>query len=476
MGFLDANALNVAIPAIQSNLEASALQTYWVVEIYILVLATTMVLGGALVDRFGVTKVVYCSITFFGISSAACMLANTIEFLLFTRLIQALSASAMLPVSLAMINISHSPEAKNAAYGTWAATLAVMVPLGPLIGGLLTDLISWRFIFAINLPFVALVLYLFDGKPFEGKNSHFEFDWIGNITFAGSIFCFTIYFLTEDKSPVAIYLSALIFLLFFFSQYISKNPVIPISYFSTKLSFLVSFQTFLFYGAYQSSVLYFCFILINVHQYDSFLVGLSLLPISIFVFLTSKYAGALLTHKGPRFVLGISYCLMSVSLFLLSLIDMQEILQVLGVTSIMGISVGLFSAPITSLAMATVASNRSGLASSVNNTISRLGPLIFIAVLGSMANDIFIKTASEEISLMNLFSDTAGNIDSALSKWPEINWPLSKTDSNIINKKLSVLYSDAYSNVFQTGFVLSLIAAFSSIFYNSNTLRFDSKR
>ncbi|MGB1624716.1 MAG: MFS transporter, partial [Candidatus Puniceispirillaceae bacterium] len=160
IGFIDATALNVALPFIQESLNASATDIHWVLEIYLLFLAALLMAGGALGDTLGRRRPLRWGVGLFALTSLGCALSPSAEWLIFFRALQGISAALMIPASLALINAGFAPEARGAAIGKWSAIVALAIPIGPLIGGLAVDFLSWHFVFLLNLPIAGLVLVM----------------------------------------------------------------------------------------------------------------------------------------------------------------------------------------------------------------------------------------------------------------------------------------------------------------------------
>lgn len=165
MGFIDATALNVALPFIQSSLNASATDIHWVLEIYLLFLAALMMAGGALGDTLGRRRPLRWGVAFFALTSFACAVSPSAEWLIFFRAAQGISAALMIPASLALINAAFPPDERGIAIGRWSAIVAIAIPIGPLVGGLAVDYLSWHFVFLLNLPISLIVLGMLASLP-----------------------------------------------------------------------------------------------------------------------------------------------------------------------------------------------------------------------------------------------------------------------------------------------------------------------
>ena len=170
IGFIDTTALNVALPFIQRDLNVSAADTYWVLEIYLLGLAALLMAGGALGDSLGRRRPLNWGVAAFALTSLGCALSTSASALIFFRALQGVSAALMVPASLALLNASFAPEERGPAIGRWSALVSLTIPLGPLFGGLAVDVFSWQLIFWVNVPLCLAVLWFMRGlrrPPFE---------------------------------------------------------------------------------------------------------------------------------------------------------------------------------------------------------------------------------------------------------------------------------------------------------------------
>jgi len=189
MGIIDATALNVALPFIQSSLNAPTADVHWVLEIYLLFLAALMMAGGALGDTLGRRRPLRWGIMAFALSSVGCALANSTETLIFYRALQGMASALMLPASLALINAGFPPLERAAAIGKWSAIMALAIPLGPLVGGLAVDFLSWHYVFFLNVPLCLLCLALLaflPRPPFEPPEPQ-PLDIPGSLTMTASL-------------------------------------------------------------------------------------------------------------------------------------------------------------------------------------------------------------------------------------------------------------------------------------------------
>ncbi len=397
IGFIDTTALNVALPFIQEDLNASAADAYWVMEVYLLGLSALLMAGGALGDSFGRRRPLIWGVALFGITSLGCALSTEAATLIAFRALQGIAAAIMIPASLALLNASFPPEERGAAIGRWSALVSLTIPLGPLFGGIAVDLLSWQTIFWVNLPLCLIVLILMRGlrkPPFEPPES-VPLDIIGSLFVTLSLGFITYALMEAGRHGnftlfhlQLLLLGILSFGIFVYSQKRLKTPMIPPHLFTDRRFVIVNLHTFFLFASFQSATFFLSFLLVQSYGYSAIQAGASALPISILVTLLSRFAGAWTSQHGPRGILLLSSTLLGIAFWWLSLTDGQYFSTILVPMVILGLGVAAFAAPVTTVAMASAGEGRDGLASGVNNAVARIGPLLAIAALGfAMASE-----------------------------------------------------------------------------------------
>lgn len=391
IGFIDTTALNVALPFIQRDLNASAADTYWVLEIYLLGLAALLMAGGALGDALGRRRPLYCGVALFAATSLGCALSTSASALIFFRALQGISAALMVPASLALLNASFAPEDRGAAIGRWSALVSLTIPIGPLFGGLAVDLFSWQLIFWVNVPLCLLVLWLMRSlrrPPFEPPET-VPLDVVGSglVTIALGLMTYALMEAGRQGSFTALHSQLLIagiltFGLFIFSQFKRKSPMIPPALFKDRRFVIVNLHTLLLFASFQSATFFLSFLLVQSYGYGATQAGAAALPISILVTILSRYAGQWTAKHGPRAILSLSSLMLGISFIWLSQTDGRYIETILAPMILLGLGVAAFAAPVTTVAMVSAGKGRDGLASGVNNAVARIGPLLAIAAIG----------------------------------------------------------------------------------------------
>ena len=391
IGFIDTTALNVALPFIQTDLNASAADTYWVLEIYLLGLAALLMAGGALGDTLGRRRPLKWGVALFALTSLGCALSTTASALIFFRALQGISAALMVPASLALLNASFSPEERGPAIGRWSALVSLTIPLGPLFGGLAVDLLSWQVIFWVNVPLCLIVLYLMRDlrrPPYEPHET-VPLDIVGSCLVTISLGLMT-YALMEagryghfSGMHLLLLTAGLVtFFLFIKSQHVLKSPMIPPSLFSDRRFLVVNLHTLILFASFQGATFFLSFLLVQSYGYGATQAGAAAIPISILVTLLSRYAGSFASRHGPRHILTVSSLLLGLSFWWLAQTDGRYFETIFIPMILLGLGVAAFAAPVTTVAMASAGKGRDGLASGVNNAVARIGPLLSIAALG----------------------------------------------------------------------------------------------
>ncbi|MCU1418555.1 MAG: transporter [Schumannella sp.] len=393
VSFLDGTIVNVALPAIAKELGGGITTQQWVVDAYLITLGSLILVAGSVSDLYGRILVMRIGLIAFGITSLAIALAPTAEFLIVARGVQGIAGALLVPSALALITSNFRGAAQGKAIGIWTGMASVAMIAGPLLGGLFVDLLSWRWAFLINvIPIaVTLVLLVVLGHT-DNRRSGISID------FAGAILCTLglggpVYALIEQGrlgwGHPAIYLSlglgVLAFAGFLVRQRFAKDPIMPLSLFTVRNFWSGNIATALIYGALSLNG----FALVVYLQRDdgpnfpATLAGLASIPITIVMILFSSRVGALSGRYGPRLFMTIGPVLMGVASLLLLMVqqDFSYWFQVLPSILLFAVGITLTVSPLTSAILGAIDTERSGIASAVNNAVSRVAGLIVIAMI-----------------------------------------------------------------------------------------------
>ncbi|MEP6572765.1 MAG: DHA2 family efflux MFS transporter permease subunit [Gemmatimonadota bacterium] len=396
MSFIDGTVVNVALPALQRAFNANAADMQWVVQSYALTLATLLLLGGALGDRFGRRLIFSIGVTLFSVASLACGLATGIAWLTIARGVQGIGGALLVPGSLALIGATIPDERRGRAIGIWSGASAAAAGAGPIFGGWLIGAASWRWIFWINLPLAAATLLItWRGVP-ESRDPHAP----KHLDLAGASLATLglgalIYGLTESSTRGLAHLSVwgsilvgvLCLTAFVVVEAREKAPMVPLALFRIRTFAGANLLTLLLYGALGGAFFFIPFNLIQVHHYSATAAGAAMGPIIVAMFVLSGPAGKLADRFGARILLVIGPTLAGAGFALLALP---------GTTggywttffpgmAVLGLGMGISVAPLTTAVMGSAGTEHSGTASGINNAISRTAGLVALAIFGVIA-------------------------------------------------------------------------------------------
>jgi EmrB/QacA subfamily drug resistance transporter len=399
MSFVDATAVNVALPIMQRDLLANSAQVQWVVEGYALFLAALVLVGGSLGDVLGRKKMFVLGVVIFAVASGACAVAPTIAFLIVARCVQGVGGALAVPESLALISATFTGDERGKAIGTWSGFASITGAAGPLIGGVLAQHASWRWVFVINIPIaIAVVLIAWSRVPeSKDENAVHGIDWSG-ATLAtaglGALVYGLIRLQTARSDPAGLVTTAvgvIILAIFGFAQMHARHPMMPLALFRSRAFSIANIYTLLIYMALGGSLYFFPFVLIDVQKYSPTAAGAAGLPFVFLVFLLSRWSGGLITRLGARVPLVAGGALAGVAFLLYSLpgIGGAYWTTYFPAVCMLGIGAAFFVAPLTTTVFDSSDPSQSGIASAINNAISRTAGLLAIAVLGIILSAVF---------------------------------------------------------------------------------------
>jgi len=390
--FLDGSVINVALPAIEDELQGGLTAQQWVVDAYLITLGTLILLAGSLSDAFGRMLILKVGLIGFGVTSLLIAISPTWQILVLARALQGVAGALLVPSALAIIIATFSGVAQAKAIGTWTGWTSAAFLAGPLLGGLFVDLLSWRLVFAINIIPIAVTLVLI--ARLGQKNERPEgagIDWFGAVLgivgLGGPVFALIEQGNLGWGSPL-IYLPfgvGLVSLVaFVLRQRTAKHPMLPLALFSVRNFSVGNIATTLVYAALSLGGFIVGIYLQEVAGYPATLAGLAFLPITIISILLSSYFGALAGKYGPRLFMGLGPIVGGIG-YLLMLTTGTEVnywTQLL--PGVLLFSVGLTAtvAPLTAAILGSIPAGQSGIGSAINNAVSRIAGLVAIAFVG----------------------------------------------------------------------------------------------
>jgi EmrB/QacA subfamily drug resistance transporter len=393
--FLDGTVVNVALPEIGRDLDAGTSSLQWILNGYLLTLASLILLGGALGDRYGRRRVFVLGIWLFTASSLLCALAPTAEWLVFARMVQGAGGALLTPGSLALIEASFRPGDRARAIGAWSGLGGVAAALGPLLGGYLVQAVSWRAIFLINLPLGIFVAWAASSQVPESRDplASGPLDLRGAVLTAVGL-AGTTYALIEapERGATAAVLACgaagvLALAAFFWEERRSPNPMLPLEIFRSRQFSAANAVTFVVYAALGGFFFLFVAFLQISLGYSPIAAGSASLPVTALMLLFSARAGALAERIGPRIPLTLGPLIVAAGLLLLTGISPGDAYAtaVLPPILVFGSGLTLVVAPVTATVLAAAESRHSGIASGVNNAVARVAGLLAVAVLPAVA-------------------------------------------------------------------------------------------
>jgi EmrB/QacA subfamily drug resistance transporter len=401
VAFLDGTVVNVALPIIGRDMNMSVIGLQWTLDAYLVTLVSLLLLGGSLGDIAGRRRVFVGGLISFAVASVLCGVAPTGGALIGARAIQGAAAAFLVPGSLAIVSATFHPDDRSRAVGAWSGLAGVTSAIGPFVGGWLIDAASWRLIFLINIPFVALAVWIALAHVPETRDEEASRpDWDGAA--AASIALGAITFaLIEHSSqgPTTSILAAAVgvaaLVVFVLFERTHSSPMLPLEIFRSRQFTGANLTTFALYAALGAT--FFLLVLqlqLSMH-YSALAAGTALMPVTVLMLLFSARAGALAQRIGPRAPMTAGPLVAAGGLFLLARVrpGTSYAGRVLPALIVFGAGLTLTVAPLTAAVLAAVEERHVGAGSGVNNAVARLGGLIAVAVLPSLAR---ITTSSPQ--------------------------------------------------------------------------------
>jgi EmrB/QacA subfamily drug resistance transporter len=399
---MDATIVNVAIPNIRADLGASPSQLQWVVDVYTLVLASLLMLSGATGDRFGRRRVFQIGLTVFAVSSLLCSLAPNIETLIAARFLQAIGGSMLNPVALSIISQVFTGRVERArALGVWGAVVGISMALGPTVGGLLIELISWRAVFWINLPICAAAIVLTVIFVPETKSATMRnIDPIGQGL--AVVFLFGVVFTliegpgegwTNPRVVAVAVVAVLAFVAFLRYEARRHDPFIDLRFFRSIPFASATLTAVCAFSAWGAFLFMMSLYLQSERHYTAMHTGLIYLPIAIGALLFSPLSGRLVGRYGARPSLLVAGALITTASAMLTFLTATTpVWALLGIFTVFGVGFAMVNAPLTNAAVSGMPLDRAGAASAVTSTSRQIGVSIGVALCGSVAGSALSHT------------------------------------------------------------------------------------
>lgn len=432
MAFIDSTALNVVLPALQKGLNATGADLFWVLNAYLLVLAALILVGGSLGDKLGRKRIYMIGILVFIIGSMACGLAPDVHWLIGFRVLQGVGGALMIPGSLSLLSSSIDPGERGKAIGTWSAVTTVVTMGGPVLGGALADAGLWRGIFYINVPIGLLTLLILWRRVPESKEAGAgrKLDIPGVLAIATGLAALTFGFLRTANSGSgggatggsaasgfgswevwgALALGLVLLGVFVWIEARRKDPMMPLYLFANRTFSGVNALTFFLYAGLGAGMLFLSLNLVQAQGYSQLQSGLTFLPFTVLMISIARWAGALADKHGARLFLTVGPAAAGLGLLMLSFVGktrgpVDYWTHFLPGVLVLGLGMSFTVAPLTTTVMSSVSDEHSGVASGINNAMTRIAGVFANAIFGALAVLFFAGALEGPVDGLGLSPD-----------------------------------------------------------------------
>jgi len=459
--FLDATVVNVALPAISDDLNVGLADQQWVVEAYLLAMVALLLVGGSLGDQFGRRRICIIGLGLFGVTSVLCGVAPSSGFLIGARALQGLAGALLVPGSLAILAATFEGAERGRAVGTWTAWTGIATVIGPAGGGALVEAFSWRAIFLINVPLILVTMWMAHRCVRESidEQADRQIDWFG-IAFSAIGLGGPVYALIEQPTKgwgdpmVFVPLIAGIAIFGFFLLWESRfrHAMLDLRLFKVRNFSITNIETLVVYAGLIGAFFFITLFLQQTGGYSPILAGLATTPVSLILFVLSPRFGKIATGIGPRVPMSVGPIVGGIGLLMLMRVssDPSYLTEVLPAILVFGLGLSATVAPLTATALNSVPEHQVGIASGINNGVSRVAGLLAIAILGALIAGSFTSTIDDNISGKQLSPQAQKAVDDAKDK------PLGSADTADLAAVEATTVDDAVSDASAKSFHLGV--------------------
>lgn len=476
MAFIDSTALNVVLPALQKSLQASGAELFWILNAYLLMLASLILIGGSLGDKLGRKRIFTIGIFIFICGSIVCGIAPDATYLIVFRVIQGIGGALMIPGSLSLISSSINADERGKAIGTWSAATTLVTMGAPILSGALADAGLWRYIFFINVPIgiAALLMLGFKVSDVKDEDTGKTLDFSGAIAIAFGLALVTFGFLRIPAVGLhnwqtygSLSMGGLLLIAFVVIEKNSKHPMMPLVLFTNSTFTGANLLTLFLYAGLGAGMLFMSLDLVQVQGYTQFQSGLTFLPFTLMMIGLARFAGSLADKFGPRFFLILGPITAGVGLLMLSFIKKTAGPADYWTTFlpgyiVFGLGVSFTVAPLTAAVMGSLSERFSGTASGVNNAMSRIAGVFANAIFGALAVLFFTGALQHQLSDIKLNTRDkqlviaqAANLGNA-----EVPKDLTANEGRTIEKAYQQSFISAYGKIMRICAGLAFLAGF----------------
>ena len=472
MAFIDGTVANIALPALQREFDASVFDAQWVIESFALFLSALLLVGGAAGDRFGRRRVFAIGVTLFTAASVWCGLSSSIQELIVARAVQGIGGALLVPGSLAIISASFAEDVRGKAIGTWSGYSSITTALGPLLGGYLIDHLSWRYAFLINLPIGVAVLALTYWRVPESRNpaATAGVDWAGGVLASvglGGV----VYALIESSvkgwgNPaivIALVAGVAALVAFIFVERRHPAPMLPLNLFRSRNFTAANALTLLLYAALGGSLFFLPLNMLQVQGYSTTAAGATFLPFVLCMFLLSRWAGGLVNRYGAKPPLVVGPTVAGVGFLLLAMPGIGGSYWVTFFPGVLVLGIGMATtvAPLTTVVMSSCGPAAAGVASGINNAVSRVAGLLAIAVLGIVMAHVFNRDLEHRLASLSLPPEAMQVVEKQRHKLAGIELPpdIDPQTRSALQQVIGESFLQGFRVVMILGAVLSFASA-----------------
>jgi EmrB/QacA subfamily drug resistance transporter len=462
--FLDATVVNVALPAISDDLNAGLADQQWVVEAYALATVSLLLVGGALGDQFGRRRIFELGLIGFGATSILCAIAPSSAFLIGARGLQGLTGALLVPGSLAILAATFEGAERGKAVGTWTAWTGIATVIGPAGGGAIVEAITWRAIFWVNVPLVIFTVLLTRSHVRESLDPEADraIDWLGialsALGLGGPVFALIqqpMHGWTDPIVLVPLIGGVLLFSIFVLWESRYRHSMLDLGLFRVRNFAVTNIETLIVYSGLIGAFFFVTLFLQQTAGYSPLAAGFATTPISLILFVLSPVFGKIATSTGPRVPMCVGPIVGGIGLLLLTRVgaDPNYVADVLPGVIVFGLGLSATVAPLTATALNSVAEHRVGVASGINNAVSRVAGVLAIAIFGALIAGKFGSTVDGRLNDASLSASAERALGAAKDN------PLQRPDTGRLPPAEATQVESASVNGAEDGFHLAMMAA-----------------
>lgn len=472
MAFIDGTVVNVALPFLQADLDASATGVQWVVQAYSLFLAALILVGGSLGDRLGRRRMYLAGVIVFTIASVIAGLSPNLEMLIAARTLQGVGGALLIPGGLAIISALWTGDARGKAIGTWAGFSSITSAIGPVLGGFLVEQFSWRAVFLINVPIAAVVVVVAIWAIPETRDDETRglIDWLGaaliTLALGGAVLGFTAAAAngwTAAITVLALGVSVVAGVMFVMVERHITNPMVDLSLFRSSTFTGANLLTLFLYAGLGATLFYLPFNLVQVHGYSATGASAAILPFALIMFAGSRWAGGLIGRFGARLPLIAGPVIVGVAFLLFAIPGDTGSYWTTFFPCVVVLAIGMVVtvAPLTTTVMNAVDDRHSGLASGVNNAVSRAGGVLAIAVFSIVMLGTFTASLETDLDGLPLSEAVRGEIASDADQLAVLSAPsaVDEDERGEFRRIVDNAFVDGFRAVIVGGAIIAFLSA-----------------